>query len=144
MLVPDYVPPAREYDHMRIFVADARKDLRLALQMLLNQQPGMHVIGIAVRSDGLVEQVTVTKPDLLLVNWDLPGQNLAGKLAQLRLQISGLKIVVLSARPEAGTPAFAAGADEFVDMSMNPEDLLEKLLAFVDQGGQTSPLEASR
>jgi hypothetical protein len=33
---------------VRIFIAEADKELRLALQLLLNQQAGMHVTGIAV------------------------------------------------------------------------------------------------
>ena len=112
---------------MRLFIADADNDVRLGVQMLVNQQPGMNVVGIATRSDGMVQQVTATKPDVLLLNWDLPGQQVTERMAQLRTLMSGLKVIVLSVRPEVRSPALAAGADAFVNMSVPPDELLNAL-----------------
>jgi hypothetical protein len=37
---------------LRIFIADADQDVRVSLQMLLDREPGMRVVGISVRSEG--------------------------------------------------------------------------------------------
>jgi len=112
---------------VRLFIADADSDVRLGVQMLVNQQPGMNVVGIATRSDGMVQQITATKPDVLLLNWDLPGQHVAERMAHLRSLMPRLKVVVLSVRPDARSPALAAGADAFVNMGMPPDELLNAL-----------------
>jgi len=112
---------------MRIFVADGSRDVRLSVQILANNQPDLNVIGIAVHSDGLVEQITATKPDLLLLNWDLPGRSLPNKVARLRTLMPQLKLIVLSVRTEARSAALAAGADTFVSMNTPPEELLDAM-----------------
>ena len=112
---------------MRIFIADAGTDIRLGIQMLIHQQADMTVIGIAVRTNGLVKQVLATQPDLLLINWDLPGQNLTGKLNELHARLPRIRVVVLAVRPEARSPALAAGADAFIDMNAAPDGLLDTL-----------------
>ena len=61
---------------MRIFVTDWNREIRVSVQILVNHQPEMNVIGIAVRSDGLVEQIEATKPNLNLLNWDLSGRSI--------------------------------------------------------------------
>ena len=42
---------------MRVFIASADSTFRLALQLLLEDEPGMVVIGISDRSEGLLAQV---------------------------------------------------------------------------------------
>ena len=52
--------------NLRIFIAEPDRDLRLGLQMLLDPEPGMRVVGIAVRPEGLVKQVKAVQPDIVL------------------------------------------------------------------------------
>jgi DNA-binding NarL/FixJ family response regulator len=110
---------------MRIFIADADADIRVAVQMLANQQPDMNVVGIAVQCDNLVEQVRLAKPDILHLNWELPGQDVTEKVKVLCEAIPRLKLIVLSVRPEARSPALAAGADAFIDMAMTSDALID-------------------
>lgn len=112
---------------MRIFVADANKESRVALQMFLNRQPGMNVTGIAVHSAGLAEQVAATQPDVLLLSWELPGDLLPDKLVRLHTLMPWLKSVVLGIRPEAKEVAMAAGADAFVSINAPPDELMDIL-----------------
>ena len=37
---------------MRLFIADANKELRVGLQILLQQEAGMRVIGVAEKAEG--------------------------------------------------------------------------------------------
>ena len=60
---------------MRIFIAEADQDVRVGLQMLLNRQSGLQVVGIATRSDGLVGQVGAAQADVVLLDWDLIASN---------------------------------------------------------------------
>jgi DNA-binding NarL/FixJ family response regulator len=112
---------------MRIFIADADRELRIALQMLLHQEPGMHVTGIAVQTEGLAEQVAASHPDVLLVDWHLPGGSTAEVLAELRQSVYCPLIIVMSVHAEAEQEAMASGADLFVAKNEPPAELLEAL-----------------
>ena len=58
---------------MRIFIAEADQDVRVGLQMLLNRQPGLQVVGIATRSDGLVggpdDEYRSRRPAIVVTSW---------------------------------------------------------------------------
>ena len=53
---------------MLIFLAVSDRDLRLAMQLLLHQEAGLHVIGMAVQAEGLLVQVEASQADLLLLD----------------------------------------------------------------------------
>ena len=109
---------------MRIFIADADKQLRVALQILLHQEPGMQVTGVATEVKGLLAQVEASQPDVLLLDWYLPGMPVTDLLADLQALDMPPKIVVLSVRPEVKSTALAAGADAFAEKSESPAELL--------------------
>ena len=58
---------------MLIFLAESDQNLRLGMQMLLHQEPGVHVIGMAIQAEGLVVQVEASRAELLILDWQLPG-----------------------------------------------------------------------
>jgi DNA-binding NarL/FixJ family response regulator len=109
---------------MRILVADHQYKVRFALRTLLSRQPGIEVIGEAATAEELLAQVTETQPDLVLLHWRLheSSQDLVPALQRL---CPGLRVIVLSARSEAGQEALIVGAEGFV-CKMDPPD---KLLA---------------
>jgi DNA-binding NarL/FixJ family response regulator len=112
---------------MRIFIADADRELRLALQILLHQEAGMYVTGMAVRTEGLAAQVAASQPDVLLLDWGLPGGSIADVLAELGQSVSRPQVVVMSVNPDTEQDAMAAGADLFVAKNVPPSELLEAL-----------------
>jgi DNA-binding NarL/FixJ family response regulator len=110
---------------MLIFLAESDKDLRLGLQMLLQQESGLHVIGMAVQTNGLLVQLQASQADVLLIDWHLPGAS----IEELMGHIGGLeptpKIAVLSVNPEDEALALAAGADAFISKNVPPDNLVE-------------------
>ena len=109
---------------MRILLADDQPRVRFALRVLLERQPGLHVVGEAVDAFGLLDQVETTSPDLVLLGWELPDLVAVGSLSALRKICSDLFVIALSGRPEARRAALDAGADAFVSKSDPPDQLL--------------------
>ena len=109
---------------MRIFLADADREERLALQFLLDHEPGMEVVGIAIRSEGLAAQARASQPDAVLLDWNLVTQPASDFLLGLRSLAPQLKIVVLHVRPEIKQTAESAGADVFISKDTPPDELL--------------------
>jgi DNA-binding NarL/FixJ family response regulator len=114
---------------MRILLADDQPKVRLALRMLLKHETGIRVVGEAGDAENLLAQIRPTHPDLILLDWGLPGLSGIGSLPALRSNNPKLKVIVLSGRPEVRGKALTAGADAFVSKIDPPEQLLETLRA---------------
>ena len=109
---------------MRVFIADADQELRMALHVLLNQEPGMAVVGLAVHSRGLFAQVAASQPDVVLLDWRLPDRPAASVLADLRSLERRPQVIVLCVKPEVEQEARAAGADVFVTKTASSDQLV--------------------
>ena len=109
---------------MRILIADRDDATRWALRMLLHVEPGLVVVGEASDGEGLLACVRETGPDLVLLDWDLPGPPIAALLYDLDALNTRPAIIVLGARQELARDALAAGADAFFCQDRPPSNLL--------------------
>ena len=110
---------------MRILLADDEDKVRSALRLLLEQEPGLNVVAEA---DGLLAEVQAAAPEVVLLEWKLPGLS-AAILWKLRSFCPGVGLVAMSGRSEARLAALNAGADAdaFVGKGEPPEGLLAAL-----------------
>ena len=58
---------------MRIMIADSQPKVRFALRVALEQRPGFKTISEAIDSEDLIVQSRVICPDLVMLDWELPG-----------------------------------------------------------------------
>ena len=94
---------------------------------LLENEPGMVVIGMTDSSEGLPVILGATQPEVLLYDYDLTGAaNLIGNLLHLE---PPPRIVVLSLDPQVSAAAKSAGADAFIRKDVPPDTLLPVLRA---------------
>jgi DNA-binding NarL/FixJ family response regulator len=120
---------------MRIFLADDQARVRSALRLLLEHEPGLRVVGETDKVEGLLAQLKAVKPDLILLDWELPDPSVtyaspdpgSSILSVLRSHCPHLQVIALSGRPEARQATLAAGADAFVSKGDPPERLLSTL-----------------
>ena len=81
---------------MRVLLADDQSKVRSALQLLLEQEPGMSLVGEAVEAEDLLAQAEAPQPDLVLLDWELPGLRTDDWLSTLRTLCPRLKVIVCS------------------------------------------------
>jgi DNA-binding NarL/FixJ family response regulator len=112
---------------MHILLADDQAKVRSALRLWLSRQAGIEVLGEAVDATGVLDWVTVACPDVILLDWELPGRDAADLVSELRSTCPGLAIVALSGRTEAKHEARLAQVDAFVSKGDPPEHLLTVL-----------------
>jgi DNA-binding NarL/FixJ family response regulator len=122
-----------ENSQTRILVADSDARVRLALQTLLQQEPTRIAVRESADIAGLATQFTQFKPDLILLDWELPGRPAAALLFALHGLDYHPKVIVLSTRPESEIDALAIGADAFVCKGDPPERLLDSFRTLVQQ-----------
>ncbi|MCB0154048.1 MAG: CBS domain-containing protein [Anaerolineae bacterium] len=112
---------------MRVLLADDQPQVRSALRLLLEHELKLEVVGEVVYAEDLIGYVKVTQPDLLLLDWELPGLSPKEILPILHEKYPDLLIIALSGWPEAGPAALAAGVDAFISKGHPAEHLLKKL-----------------
>ena len=112
-----------ERERTHILLAEGQMEARLALKEYLKAQPGLDVVGEAVDCHELVAQTEAIRPDLVLLDWDLPGQSKGNPVAALRNLDCQPLVVVLGKRPESSAPAMDAGADAFVYKGQGPKQV---------------------
>lgn len=109
---------------MRVLIADDQAKVRSALRLLLEQDSAVKVVGEAAEAEELLIQARAACPDLVLLDWELPGLHAAHSwLPILRALCPGLSVIALSGRPEARRVALAAGVNAFVSKGDPPERL---------------------
>lgn len=125
---------------MRVLLAENSVPVRRALRLLLNQQTEMAVVGEAANAIDLLYCLEASQPDVLLLDWRLPGMPGKVLLPILLQYYPDLTVVVMSVRPEDHQAALAAGAGCFVSKA-DPPDRFLAALACVDQSPRTDQKE---
>jgi len=123
----------------RVYLADAQTDERSALRLMLLDL-SLEVVGEAADWPTVLAQAPVTRPDIVLVDWDLiaNGSGAAHStdsgqaLAELRSACPTAIVIVLISHLDARQQAaLSAGADAFISKSEMPDRVVERLRAAV-------------
>ena len=115
---------------MRIVLATGETDLRLSIELLLSEQPGLKILGGASDTEGFLALVKSTCPDLALLDWDLPGRPVEEILGEIKQFKQHPKLIVLGARARSRAKALESGADDYVVKGKPPEFLLSAVKQF--------------
>ena len=111
----------------RILIADASARARSALRLVLEQSSCVTAVREATSCEECSEIVGGVGTDILLLDWRLPCSSVSQLVSELRSKYPRMQIVALSARPEDGSNALAAGAHVFVSKIDSPDVLLGRL-----------------
>ena len=111
----------------RILLADDNSDLRSALRLFLETRLDFELIVEARDMEHVLVQVEDSRPDWIILDWELPGRPIHERVAVLRSLVHGLKVMAISARPESKQSALDEGVDAFVCKSESPIIVLDQL-----------------
>ena len=82
---------------MTIVLADEQPVVRCGLRTLLSRSPDMTVIAEAATARDTVQQAVLHRPDVLVVDGELPGFQVDGMLSEVRRMTPSTAILVFSA-----------------------------------------------
>ena len=112
---------------MRVLVADSDPRVRAALNMFFRSDSESAIIGESQDASSLLAQAKEIQPDLVLIDWELPGNSIAVLIEWLKEAKKPSKVIVLSRRPESEQAALTVGADAFVSKTHSANSLLDTL-----------------
>jgi len=110
---------------LRILIADKNRYSRSALALLLETRLEASIVGEAATMEALLERAAATHPDIVLLDWELPGKPETDRIVVVRSVAPGVRVVVISTRPESAS--LASDADAFVNKTDPPENILAVL-----------------
>jgi two-component system response regulator DesR len=101
---------------IRLLLADDQALVRGALAALLNLEPDLEVVAEVGRGDEVAAQARATRPDVALLDVEMPGLDGIAATAELRAALPSCRVLVVTTfgRPGYLRRAMAAGASGFV------------------------------
>ncbi|MGH7586217.1 MAG: response regulator [Gemmatimonadales bacterium] len=131
---------------IRLLVADDHPVVREGLRRILDETPGMRVVGEARDGEEVLEQVGRLPADVLLLDVSMPGPGFLGVLDSVRAREPTLRVLVLSVHPEDqyAVRALRAGAAGYLTKDHSPEALVEAIRKVALGGTYVSAALAER
>jgi DNA-binding NarL/FixJ family response regulator len=114
---------------VRTVVVDDSPIILKILSLFLERQTGFQLVGTATDGHHAVRRVVELRPDLVLMDFRLPGMNGLEAIRQIKALSQAPAVIMVTAddTPECRAAARAAGADGFV----GKQNLLTQLRAAI-------------
>ena len=116
-------------ENTKILIVDDEAILRYVLRDFLRSKPGLDVVGEAVNGQDAMIRARELRPDVVLMDVDMPRLNGIDATSQLKHEMPELKVIIVTANelPERRQAAEASGADGFVGKSCVIEELIPSI-----------------
>lgn len=114
---------------IRIVVVDDRELVRQALQIYLETEPDLEIVGCADNGSTAMEIIAELAPDLVILDLEMPGMGALTALEAIRERFPRIKTLVLSGHDEREyiNQAIAAGAKGYLLKGTPPEEIANTL-----------------
>jgi len=115
--------------NIKIFLADDHPLIRTGLRHSLSVRDGFDVVGEASDGYSAIEKISRLRPDIALIDMDMPGLTGNDVIRFFKKNMSELKLLILSTYSDKKfiSEAMRAGADGYILKNV-PIDELEKIL----------------
>lgn len=131
---------------IHILIADDHPVVRDGLRSMLSTQPDFQVVGEAVNGVEAVQLAARLKPDVILLDLEMPDLDGVNVLTQVRAADSGARVIIVTAydTDERIVQAVVAGAQGYV-LKGAPREEIFRAIRVVDEGGSLlQPIVASK
>lgn len=125
---------------IRVLVADDEAMIRTALAALLDLEDDLDVVAQCADGTEAVEQAELLKPDVCVLDVEMPGLDGVDVAARLRRTIRTRCIVITRhARPGVLRRALAAGASAFLSKARRADEVAAVIRVVADGGRYVDP-----
>ncbi len=120
---------------IRILLVDDQKSIRENLKTILESAPDLQVVGTASDGHTAIEQVSYLRPDIVLIDMEMPGLDGVSATKLISKQFPEVKVLVLSMHNDEALIAKSTHAGAFGYLLKNtPPQELRAAVRFVQLG----------
>lgn len=120
-------------DPVRVLVVDDQEPFRLAMAAVVEETDGFVVVGTATSGEESLEMAAALRPDLVLMDVNLPGIDGIQATRRLRADRAAPVVVLLSTYDEDEFELRGCGATAYVTKSAFGPDRLEAAWSAADR-----------
>jgi DNA-binding NarL/FixJ family response regulator len=116
-------------DLIRVVIADDDADIRALLAAIVEREPSMELAGTAADTDEAVRVTTEAEPNVVILDWMMPGGGGSKAAADISAQLPSTRIVGIT----AGDATMASydmgthGAVAFLQKGFSSDELIETI-----------------
>lgn len=127
---------------IKVLVFDDNVSRRESLEVLINDTPFMKCVGTFEDCSHVIENIEDTKPDVVLMDIDMPNVNGIEGVRRIRKQFPDLLIVMQTVFEDDDKifDSIRAGADGYILKKISPEKIIDSIKDVMDGG---APMTAS-
>lgn len=131
---------ATEYHKRRVMLVDDNQAFLAVAREFLEELDEVEVVEIVSSSEDALAAVERVQPDILVIDFEMPGLTGIDVTRQLRERGITAKVLVLTLfdTPQHRGAALDAGADAFVGKSRMDVDLIPTIQSLISQNGMGS------
>ncbi len=131
---------------IRILLVDDQPLFRRAIATLIGEQPDMTVVGEAENGLDGVEQAHAFKPDLIVMDVEMPVMNGVEAVGLIHDQLPSIKVLMLTVSDSEDFlfDALRNGADGYLLKDLRPEQLYDMIRSVMRNETPLSPAIAGR
>lgn len=128
-----------------VSIVEDQRDTRESLAALVNGTPGLKCLSTYPTGEAALNGIPKEKPDIALVDINLPGMSGIECVSKLKVQMPTLNVLMLTTYEESDLifNSLRAGANGYLLKNMPPEELLEALEQ-VQAGGAPMSMQIAR
>jgi two-component system, NarL family, response regulator DegU len=130
----------------RVFIAEDSPSTRATLKAVLQRASDMEIVGEADEGSTIVDKVTASCPDVVLMDIGLPVMNGLEATKKLKEKFPELRVIMVTSNESDGVifDAFSSGADGYYLKSGKPDSLLQAVRSVVSGAAWLHPAIAGR
>ena len=130
--------PAEPTTDIRVLLVDDQALVRMGFRMLLEAEPGIHVVGEAATGTEALRLAAELRPDVVLMDVRMPGLDGIATTRTLLERSPGSRVIILTTfdLDEYAFGGLRAGASGFLVKDTRPEELLAAVRAVA--GGEAA------
>ncbi len=132
--------------NIKVVIFEDNTNLRRGLTTLINGSHGFECAGAFGNCDNLIKNITDTKPDVVLMDIEMPGMDGIEAVKMLKPQFPGIKILMetIFEDDEKVFHSICNGAEGYILKNTPPSQILEAIREIHEGGAPMTPSIASK
>ncbi|WP_163655004.1 response regulator transcription factor [Listeria sp. PSOL-1] len=129
---------------LKIMVVDDHQLFREGIKRILELEDSFEVVAEAENGKNIIAKIRESKPEIVLMDLNMPNVNGADAIALLVRQFPGIKVIILTIHEsdEYVTKALSSGAVGYLLKEMDAKELIEAIKIVRDGGAYIHPKAA--